>query len=588
MKRLTGYALILSILFSMFFNITSVNASVTAKVMAANLNFRSGPSTETAVVGTLAYGTVIDVLNTMPETGTGCSSGWLRSKYNDVIGYVCSKYVSYYTVTALATEREPVNDYEIAWKALGFPSSYWENLTALKIAHPNYDFVPINTGLDWSTAVMEESTLGTSLVQVTDLTSEKVAYISTAGGSYDYVNKKYIVQEGSTWYAADSEVVAYYMDPRNFLTDTRVFMFEDLLYTGDYITIEAINKIFTSFPNLSPYASDFLQAGIDSGINPVYLATLVRQEIGSGTAAVSGAAFTYPVENTMYPAERGNTYSGYYNFFNYGAGTDVKPIYNALINAKNRGWNTPLIAITSGANIIGQYYIKAGQNTSYFKKFNVQAGATSSTYAHQYMTNIQAPYSESSTSYSSYDSVGLLAADSGTAFKFLIPVYNNMPATTSLPTEVKFLQNYGYTTIDDLLADTAIKNNGTLLSGFNFGETASSLISKVTAASNTATVIITDKSGNTKTTGKLATGDRVNITYDEESQQYTVILYGDSSGDGEVTIMDLLQIQKHIIGATTISDPYVSAADNNQDDTINIVDLLREQKHILGQIKISG
>jgi len=585
MKRITGYVLILSVLFSMFINILTVNASVTAKVMASNLSFRTGASTETSVITTLSYGTVIDVINTAPVTGTGCSSGWLKIKYNDTIGYVCSKYVSYYTVTALATERDPVNDYEVTWKSLGFPSSYWESLTALKTAHPNYEFVAQDTNLDWSTAVMEESVLGTSLVQVTDLSSDKVAYISTAGGSYDYVNKRYIVQEGSTWYAADSEAVAYYMDPRNFLTETRVFMFEDLIYTGNYITIDAINKIFNSFPNLSSYAADFLQAGIDSGINPVYLATLARQEIGSGTAAVSGASFTYPVENTMYTGERGNTYSGYYNFFNIGAGTDVKPIYNALIYAKNRNWSTPLIAITSGANIIGDYYIKDNQNTSYLKKFNVMG---TSLYTHQYMTNIQAPFSEASTTYSSYNSVGLLASDSTTTFKFLIPVYDKMPASTALPTEVKFLENYGYTTIDDLISDTTIKNSGTILSGFSFGEDASSLIAKITAASNTATVTITDLSGNNKTTGKLVTGDRVNISFDGESQQYTVILYGDSSGDGDITIMDLLQIQKHIIGATSLSDPYLVAADNNQDSAINIVDLLREQKHILGQIKISG
>lgn len=585
MKKITGLTMVLSLFFSMFINILNVNASVTAKVMVSSLSFRSGASIETSKITSLTYGTVIDVLDTVPVTGNGCSSGWLRSRYNDDIGYVCSKYVSYYVVTALATERDPVNDYEVTWKSLGFPSSYWESLTALKIAHPNYEFVAQNTGLEWSTAVMEESTLGTSLVQVTDLTSEKVAYISTAGGSYDYTNQRYIVQEGSTWYAADSEVVAYYMDPRNFLNETRVFMFEDLLYTGNYVTIEAINKIFTSFPNLSPYAADFLQAGIDSQINPVYLATLVRQEIGSGTAAVSGASFTYPVENTMYVSERGNTYSGYYNFFNMGAGTDVKPIYNALIYAKNRNWSTPLIAITSGANIIGNYYIKANQNTSYLKKFNVMG---TSLYSHQYMTNIQAPYSESSTTYSSYNSVGLLASDSGTAFKFLIPVYDHMPATTALPTEVRFLQNYGNTTVDDLLTNTTIKNKNSFLSGFEFGEDASSLISKVTAVSSAATVSIMDINGNSKTTGKLVTGDRVNITFDDESQQYTVIIYGDSSGDGDVTIMDLLQIQKHIIGATSISDPFVSAADNNQDETINIVDLLREQKHILGQIKISG
>ncbi|HOP65630.1 MAG TPA: SH3 domain-containing protein [Bacilli bacterium] len=588
MKKITSLFLVLTLLFSMFFNIAPVNASVTAKVMANNLNFRSGPSTETTAITTIPYGTIINILDTVPVSGLGCTAGWLRASYNNVAGYVCAKYISYYTVTELATERDPENDYEILWQSLGFPSSYWEGLTALKVAHPNYEFEAVDTGLDWSTAVREESVLGTSLIQVVDLESDKVAYISTAGGSYDYVNNEYIVKEGSTWYAADSEVVAYYMDPRNFLTETRVFMFEDLLYTGDYLTIDAINKVFTNFPNLSPYAADFLQAGIDSGINPVYIATLVRQEIGSGTAAVSGAEFTYPEENFMYPEERGNTYSGYYNFFNYGAGTDVKPIYNALIYAKNSDWNTPLIAITAGSNIIGQYYIKSGQNTSYFKKFNVQPGATSSTYSHQYMTNIQAPYSEASTSYASYESVGLLAADSTTTFKFLIPVYSDMPVSTSLPTEVHFIQDYGNTTVDDLLTNTTIKNSGEFLSGFSFGTKAEDLIAEVNAVSSLAVVTVTDINGNLKTTGSLVTGDRVDITFDEESQEYTVILYGDSSGDGQVTIMDLLKIQKHIIGSATLIDPYLTAADTDQDGVINIVDLLREQKHILGQVKISG
>ncbi len=588
MKKIISLLLIFGMIASMFAGIVNVEAAVTAKVIASSLAFRSGPGTDYSKIASISYGKVIDVVDQTIVGINGCKTGWVKAKYENQLGYVCSGYISYYTVEAIATEREPQNDYEINWKNLGFPSSYWEGLTALKTAHPNYEFVPIDTGLDWATAVMEESSLGTSFIQVTDLESEKVAYISTMGGSYDYVNKKYIVQEGATWYAADSEVVAYYMDPRNFFNDTRIFMFENLEYTGSYITVEAINKVFASFPNLSPYAGDFLQAGIDSGINPVYLATLARQEIGSGTVAVSGGEFTYPSANKNYPDEVGKSYSGYYNFFNIGAGTDAKPVYNSLIYAKNKGWNSALAAITGGANIIGSQYIKKKQNTSYFKKFNVQPGAGYDTYAHQYMTNIQAPHSEASMTAASYDSVGLLASDSTTVFQFLIPVYKNMPEKTLLPTEVKYLQDYGNTIIDGLLANTTIKNNGMNLSGFTFGDTVEGFIAKINGISTSAVVTITDIAGDAKTTGKLVTGDRVGLTYDDESQQYTIVIYGDTSGDGDATILDLLQIQKHIMESSVLTDPYAIAADNNQDGVVNIVDLLREQRKILGEIEITG
>lgn len=65
-----------------------------------------------------------------------------------------------------------------------------------------------------------------------------------------------------------------------------------------------------------------------------------------------------------------------------------------------------------------------GQNTIYLQKFDVNDDRNGTLFSHQYMTNVLAPYSESSSVYKGYQKSGLL----DTAMTFIIPVYNNMPS----------------------------------------------------------------------------------------------------------------------------------------------------------------
>ncbi len=132
-------------------------------------------------------------------------------------------------------------------------------------------------------------------------------------------------------------------------------------------------------------------------------------------------------------------YEGLYNFYNIGATSSSEPlgaIKNGLQYAKDgKGagqeikekyllpWNTKEKAITGGAIFLGSSYINVGQNTLYLQKFHVVPTNGTELFWHQYMTNVLAPYSESSSIYNGYVSTQIL----GDTMTFFIPVYNNMP-----------------------------------------------------------------------------------------------------------------------------------------------------------------
>ena len=82
----------------------------------------------------------------------------------------------------------------------------------------------------------------------------------------------------------------------------------------------------------------------------------------------------------------------------------------------------------------------------------------------------------------------------------------------------------------------------------------------------------------------LGTGGK--ITFNDK--QYTLIILGDSNGDGIINSGDLLKIQKHLLGINDISNTSnAAAADVNDDKIINSGDLLKIQKHLLDITKIS-
>ena len=91
-----------------------------------------------------------------------------------------------------------------------FPQGYHAYLIALNAKHPNWTFVPYNTGLDWNTVLNEEHVGNRSLVYKTSDDSWK----SKEAGDYDAATGTYVGKSGANWYRASIEGISYCMNPQ--------------------------------------------------------------------------------------------------------------------------------------------------------------------------------------------------------------------------------------------------------------------------------------------------------------------------------------------------------------------------------------
>ena len=312
----------------------------------------------------------------------------------------------------------------------GFPESYVAKLLALHKKYPNWIFTPYKTGLKWSTVISKECKVGLNLLP----NSKSPAWKSTEAGAYDWTKDKYIPFDGSTWVTASKKAVKYYMDPRNFLDERGIFQFENLEYQKDDHNQSGVENILNNTPmhdsaftykddssdsKTMKYSDAFMAAASESGVSPYHLASRVKQEV-----VVSSALMSSSVSGKV------AGYEGIYNFYNIGATSSKNPVLNGLKWAAGgskkettylRPWTDRYRSIVGGAMYIGTSYISKGQNTGYLQKFNV---TPSQTYQHQYMTNVEAAYSEAIKTKTAY-----AETMNSTPIIFSIPVYNNMPQT---------------------------------------------------------------------------------------------------------------------------------------------------------------
>lgn len=293
---------------------------------------------------------------------------------------------------------ETEEEFEAYLTAQGFPEDYKAALRVLHAHYPTWVFEAQILPMTFAEAVAAESEVLKNSLNVNDYPE---AWLSMEYGAYDWKKMQYVEMDSGGWVTPTVDIIAYFMDPRNFLDFTYVFQFENQLYSEQH-TLGGVQAILPT--KYDGYAADVLKAAKDANVSAYFLATRMTQE---GTK-VDG---TWP------------GYEGYYNFFNIGAyaHSGNGAVTNGAIYAKNQGWNSPYNCILGSAQFLGKNYIHKKQNTTYLQKFNV---AGDNLYNHQYMSNINAPASESKIR------AGKATPEELTGgMSFLIPVYKELPQT---------------------------------------------------------------------------------------------------------------------------------------------------------------
>ena len=375
--------------------------------------------------------------------------------------------------TSFAVERSRNGDLEVL-KNSNYPG-YMTLINELKSAHPNWTFTILYTGLDWNNVIYNETSAlhGRSLVQ-------------NSGSGWVCPNCGTRAYDNGSWYCASPATVSYYMDVRNWLTESYIFAFETLSYDSTTQTKDGVQKILSgTFMDKESityydtegneqtieksYADIIMEAAAENGVSPYHLASRVKQEQGSGNNSLINGTYTYTDGN-------GNTATdlrGYYNYFNIGAsgGNTTAIIKNGLTKAKAKGWTSPELSIKGGAKFLAAEYISDYQDSLYLEKYQVDSAG--GLYNHQYMQNVSAPYSEGYSTYIAYRDLGML----NYSFNFIIPVYENMPESVSpMPNAVAMTpvtENVKITTAYSALKlRSSASSSGTIVGSLNKGTIA--------------------------------------------------------------------------------------------------------------------
>ncbi len=389
-------------------------------------------------------------------------------------------------VKLIMADALDLETYEEGLLRKGFPKSYVEYLSELHKKYPEWEFVPMVTGLDWQDSIDgERDPHKKQLIENNVQSSYKCSCSSCKG----------VIQEASNWVSASEEAVKYYMDPRNFLTEEYIFQFESTAYDSSHTKagVEAIlkntwmhdsaitylnalgdEKTYKEDGVTVKYSDVILKAAKDSGLSAYYIASKIVQEVGSSSSSNAGGS-----------SGKNAPYNGIYNYYNIGAYTGVsdglkwangfmKTIRSTVMYKSASTSGTQVVTIPSNTDV---YYISASgdfyrvsakvsgttykgyvkkdnisaytsygrpwtnpqktiyygaqyiydsfsetQYTGYLQKFNVNP-KSDTLYGHEYMANVRAAAFESQKTYKAYASANILENKK----VFSIPVFKNMP-----------------------------------------------------------------------------------------------------------------------------------------------------------------
>ena len=584
---LTSVVLIICTLFS---NPVYADTKKMGYISKTSVNIRSDASISADIVKNVSnihvniIGTKSDISNSK-NPGTNKTYVWYKvsfvSSSTTVEGYVREDLIEIINVTIDQSFENKLKD---------FPKSYHESLILLHSLYPNWTFTADKVPTTFEQTVKSLDNLFYKLIN-----TKHNSLRSMRKGCYNWQTKKFVETDSGGWYGASREVIAFYLDPRNFLNDTDIYQYLQQSYNKNSQNVDGVKEIIkgsfmdttisdkNDYYNGKHFADVIMVAANSSGVNPYVLASIIIQEQGK-----DGTSLT-----------EGKTYSGkkVYNFFNYGATgkNSTEVLNNASKFAYNAGWTTRSSSIIYGAEKYGKDYIKIGQDTYFYKNYNI---LNPKNLWHQYAQNVADSLNSGKILKSVYSDQKNIKVN------FSIPVYTGLPDKISAyPQSNSNLNNYYFSDIStegltpsferytyeySLSIKDSVVVKVTVPFGASFYGNKTVSLKK---GQNTVKFGVTSQTGYTTTYSiNVDCKKKCNLVFSvtEEVGATTSngkVIIGDTNSNGKVTITDLANVRLHLLGIRKLKNNSLLGADTNKDNKVTIIDLANIRLYLLGKIK---
>ena len=187
-------------------------------------------------------------------------------------------------------------------------------------------------------------------------------------------------------------------------------------------------------------------------------------------------------------------------------------------------------------------------------------------------------YKSSNTQVATVDNMGnITAIKEGEAIIQVIAEENSKIQAQCKLTVVRKLED------SEIHFDSSLSVNGTEISGLDYSNnTVENLKQKITT--DLELQFVNNKGDILGEEDVIGTGSKIQVKENGNILlEYTIILYGDVNGDGKITSVDLLVLQRHILEIEPLEEIYTKAANIRKTASKpTSVDLLLIQRHILG------
>ncbi|MBE6787075.1 MAG: hypothetical protein E7537_01870 [Ruminococcaceae bacterium] len=576
---------------TVFFNPVNADTQKMGYISKTSVNIRSDASTGSSVVENVSK-IHVNIIGSKNDTANNKNPStnkvylWYKisfaSSSKTVEGYVREDLIEIINVTV---------DSLFENKLKNFPKSYHKSLILLHSLYPNWTFTADKVPTGFSKTVNSFDNLFYKLVQTSHNSLR-----SMRKGCYDWNNKKFIETDSGGWYGASREVIAFYLDPRNFLNDTDIYQYLQQSYDKSSQNLAGVKDIVkdtfldatisdkNDSYNGKHFAEVIIDAANSSGVNPYVLASIIIQEQGKNGSSLSD----------------GVSYSGkkVYNFFNFGASGKNKTevVNNGAKYAYNQGWTSRSSSIINGAKKYASDYIKEGQDTYFYKNYNI---LNPNKLWHQYAQNVADSRNSGKILKSVYSDQKNINVN------FRIPVFNDLPDDISAyPPSNSKLNNYYFS---DITASgltpsferytyeyaLSVKDSSvvkvTVPSGASFYGSKTVSLKK---GQNTVKIAVTSQTGYSTTyTIDVEAKKKCNLVFSVTEEVGATasngkVTLGDTNSDGKVTISDLANVRLHLLSIRKLKNNALIGADTNKDNKVTIIDLANIRLYLLGKIKL--